>query len=80
MLSGKRLRLRAHTIAIARDDRGCDVAVIVPAGAIVRLMDDVTDSNRFVLVDWGGRVCQMFSVDLHERGIVVARAAAGSNA
>ena len=79
MLSGKRLRLNGPTIAIARDERGCDVAVIVPAGAIVRLMDDVSDTHRFVLVDWGGRVCQMFSVDLRERGTVVARAAAASN-
>jgi hypothetical protein len=78
MLSGKRVRLQAPTVAIARDERGCDVAVLVPAGGIVRLMDDVSDENRLVLVDWGGRVCQMFSVDLRERGLVVARAAAGN--
>ena len=77
MLSqGKRLRLKTGTIAVAPDDQGKQVAVIVPAGSVVVVIKNVDQGDQVVLVKWREATCQMFSADLRERGEVAKDAAA----
>lgn len=64
------VRLSRATLAIANRD-GKNVAVTVPAGAYIEVAD-LSTANRLVEVEWEGEMVQMFAVDVHERGELVA--------
>ena len=66
--AGDRFRLKTPTLAVAPDESGVKVAAIVPAGAIVELIEQMADTAGLVFVRWGGMTYEMFSVDLRERG------------
>ncbi len=68
MPRGTRLRLNTPTVAVKLHDAGTKVAAIVPAGAIVVLVDDMPEGSGLMLVAWDGHMCQMFSEDLKTRG------------
>jgi hypothetical protein len=73
MPQGTRLRLNTPTIAVTLDEAGTKVAAIVPAGAIVVLVDDMPEGSGLMVVEWSGTMCQMFSEDLRTRGEAIAR-------
>ena len=68
MLSGKRFRLKAETIAIETngDKR---IAVHVPAGSVVTVESGPRpDDRRMLDILWEGRKIVMFSDDIQKRG------------
>jgi hypothetical protein len=69
--SGTRLRLKIPTIGVALHEDGRKVVLVAPLGAIVELLDPLTEADELVLVRLTGRTCQMFSIDLRERGEVI---------
>jgi hypothetical protein len=68
MLSGKRFRLKAETIAIETngDKR---IAIHVPAGSVVTVESDPRpDDRRMLDILWEGRKIVMFADDIRKRG------------
>jgi hypothetical protein len=68
MLSGKRFRLKAETIAIETngDKR---IAIHVPAGSVVTVESGPRPDDRRVLdILWEGRKIVMFADDIQKRG------------
>ena len=76
---GQRLRLKSPTIAVAPDNNNMKVAAIAPAGATVEIHEDVTGAAQLVPVTWDGKLCEMFSEDLRERGQLTTAAALSSS-
>jgi hypothetical protein len=68
MLSGKRFRLKAETIAIETngDKR---IAIHVPAGSVVTVESGPRpDDRRMLDIRWEGRKILMFADDIQKRG------------
>jgi hypothetical protein len=69
MLSGKRFRLTAETIAIETID-GRRMAIHVPAGSIVTIESGPKlDDSRMLDVLWDGHKLVMFADDIQKRGV-----------
>ena len=66
--AGDRFRIKTPTIALTADENGVKVAAIVPAGAVIGLIEEITELNSLVLVNWGATSCWMFAQDIHKRG------------
>ena len=71
---GERYRLSAPTIGVRLDDHGQKVAVMLPGGAIVELVENA-EIGGTLLVDWNGNSCHVFSEDLRTRGALVVSSA-----
>jgi hypothetical protein len=71
MLTGRRFKIANPTMALDVLD-GQRVAVIIPAGATVKVVSGPTsESDRLVDVLWDGRTVAMFAFDLTVRGTEV---------
>jgi hypothetical protein len=74
---GHRYLLRSHTLALAglhnRPVTKYSVRLLgsstelIPAGAVVKVIDGPLDGNRLVDVDWEGKAVMMFTTDIRER-------------
>ena len=53
---------------------GKRIPVTVPKGAVVKVMNGPLDGTRLVDVEWDGEAVMMFTVDLRERGTLIAQA------
>lgn len=68
MLSGRHFRLKDPTLGIEAK-AGQRTAVMVPAGAVVRVVKGPRpDDKRMVDVIWGERTLVMFTEDIERRG------------
>lgn len=67
MLTGKRFNLRSDTIAVA-DKGGKREAIVIPAGAIVKVISGPNHGDRRIDVLWEGKTVMMFAVDISTRG------------
>ena len=47
------------------------VAIWIPAGAVVRVVEGFVNAAGFVEIEWDGTIVQIFSVDLHDRGELI---------
>ena len=65
-----RYRLRTTTVAIHQEATG-PVATSIPAGTVLKVSDDATNSSGFVEVEWDGKSVQVFAVDLRDRGELI---------
>ena len=78
MLTGKRFRLKADTLAIESNDGENRIAVTVPAKAIVEVISGPRpDDKRMVDVRWSDRILVMFAEDVQGRGQEVTGQKAG---
>jgi hypothetical protein len=71
MLSGKRFRLKADTIAIETngDER---IAIHVPAGSVITVESGPRpDDRRLLDVRWDDRKIVMFADDIQNRGELI---------
>jgi hypothetical protein len=59
VMRGPRFRTTTPTQAVLIQD-GPNVAVTVPAGSIVEVVDGPLDSNRLMDVQWDGKIVMMF--------------------
>jgi hypothetical protein len=75
-VNGKAFRLATATIAIETVE-GKGTAMLIPAGAIVRVSGEASDDARMIHVLWQARRVTIFKLDLRERGLKVRTAAAG---
>jgi hypothetical protein len=68
MLSGKRFRLKAETIAIeTKGDKR--TALHVPAGSVITIESGPRpDDRRMLDIRWDGRKLVMFADDIQQRG------------
>jgi hypothetical protein len=73
---GKHYRLNAPTIALVRHDAK-NLATTIPAGGVVEIMKDPAETGRTTPVRWDGKDCEMFTIDLRERGEEVKAGSAG---
>jgi hypothetical protein len=74
MTHGKYYRIRAETIAVAPSDaEGRKVAITIPANAIVKIICASSDPDDTSDVLWDGKICEIFTRDLSERGDELAR-------
>ena len=69
----QRFRLKTATIATITDGPDNRIAVQLPAGAQIVILDQIhpdapLDSTHQVKVDWGGKLVSMFLVDIQEKG------------
>lgn len=75
---GQRFRLKTDTIATVFQDDGKRVAVQIPAGGVILVIDSVpdpvVDRNQQVNAKWEGRTVTLFAVDIGERGKRIPRA------
>jgi hypothetical protein len=62
------------TLAIMSLPNGKRIPVTVPKGAIAKLVNGPLDGTRLVDVEWDGEAVMMFTVDLRERGTLIAQA------
>ena len=60
-------RLNTPTLAIDSSDDNKRVPLLIPAGAVVRLMGTL-NGGRLVDVAWDGKTVAMFTLDLQHRG------------
>lgn len=74
MTHGKRYRIRTATIALAPDAKGRKVAITIPEGAIVRIVDVPVEGSQSLNVEWEGKTCELFTQDLRDRGEEVSSA------
>ena len=77
-LIGKQFRLKSDTVAVDEAD-GEAVAITLPKGAILKVVDDSGDHDRFLDVTWDGRPCAVFLSDLQDRGEEIADHSAGAH-
>jgi hypothetical protein len=75
VVQGNRYRLKLPTIAVRQSetDRG-RVAVTIPEGEIVEIIETPEAAEGMVMVQWNGRGCAVFREDLSERDERVASA------
>jgi hypothetical protein len=74
LVSGNPYALSASTIAIVSSADGKRVAVQIPRGAVVQVLAGPTEGNRLIEVRWDGKDCEIFTIDLQERGQAVRAA------
>jgi hypothetical protein len=55
---------------------GKRIPVTVPKGSVVKVVNGPLDGTRLVDVEWDGEAAMMFTIDLRERGTLVAAASA----
>jgi len=78
MTRGTRYCLKTATVAVAPEEaEGHKVAITIPAGGIVEVLRTCADGERLLMVQWEGKLCEMFTEDLRERGEVVGVTSAG---
>ena len=67
MLTGRRFRLLVETMAVeeAGDHR---IAVLIPAGTVVKVVSGPTPGDRMLDVLWEARHLSLFAIDLQKRG------------
>lgn len=74
-----RYRLRTPTICL-QNSLPHPVAILIPAGSVVRLADSVAETAGLVEVEWEGKSGQIFAVDLRDRGELIKAMSATSGA
>jgi hypothetical protein len=47
---------------------GQNLAITVPKGAVISVVDGPMDGTRLVDVTWDGKTLMMFTIDLKQRG------------
>ena len=75
-MQGEYYKLNAPTLAIMSLPNGKRIPVTVPKGALVKVVNGPLDGTRLVDVEWDGEAVMMFTVDLRERGTLIAQASA----
>jgi hypothetical protein len=73
-MQGEYYKLNTPTLAIMSLPNGKRIPVTVPKGAVVKVMNGPLDGTRLVDVEWDGEAVMMFTVDLRERGTLIAQA------
>jgi len=73
MLSGKQFKILRATLAV-ESVNGKRTAVVVPNGAIVRVISGPTVADPLVNLHWGSRRVEMFAIDVQNRGAEVTSA------
>jgi hypothetical protein len=68
MTPGKRYRIKIATMVLAPDAQGRKLAITIPEGGIVQLVDGPVEGSRSLKVRWEGQTCEMFTQDLRDRG------------
>jgi hypothetical protein len=68
MKPGAAYRLRTPTIGAIRDGDARPLPIMLPAGAVLTVVDDDLGRTGYVRVQWDQRIVTMFSIDLRERG------------
>ncbi len=71
---GEYYKLNTPTLAIMSLPNGKRIPVTVPKGAIVTVVNGPLDGTRLVDVEWDGDMVLMFTIDLRERGSLIAQA------
>ena len=66
-MQGSSYRLKTPTLGIISED-GHRKSVIIPIGAVVRVISGPLDNNRLVDVIWEDKSIMMFTQDVRERG------------
>jgi hypothetical protein len=66
-MRGERFRLAGPTIAVLFSE-GRKTAIIVPAGETIKAVNDPTEGNPVLDVEWDGKILEMFVQDIRERG------------
>ena len=73
-MQGEYYKLNTPTLAIMSLPNGKRIPVTVPKGAVVMVVNGPLDGTRLVDVEWDGEAVMMFTIDLRERGTVIAQA------
>jgi hypothetical protein len=63
-------KLRSTTIAVHRTATR-PVAVYIPSGTVLKVINGAADADGFVQAEWDGESVQIFAVDLRERGEII---------
>jgi hypothetical protein len=63
----QRFRMKIPTLAITTQD-GANIAVMIPKGAEVEVIDGPLNGNRLVDVRWDGKTVMVFTNDIRDRG------------
>ena len=79
MLTGTLIRLKSSVLGIYSDG-GQRTAVMVPGGAIVKIISGSHTEDRMMDLLWDGRVVAAFAVDIVNRGEDVATSRRGRSA
>jgi hypothetical protein len=66
-MRGQSFRLHTPTLGITTVD-GQNLAITVPKGAVISVVDGPMDGTRLVDVTWDGKTLMMFTIDLKQRG------------
>jgi hypothetical protein len=70
-------RLQTKTLVL-REGSTRPVAMLLPAGSLLRMCEGFLNSSGLVEVEWEGENVQVFAVDLRERGeLIKAMSATG---
>jgi hypothetical protein len=64
---GQRFRLKSPTLAIMTQD-GANIAVMIPKGAEVEVIDGPLNGNRLVEIRWECKTVMVFTNDIRDRG------------
>ena len=75
-MQGEYYRLNTPTLAILSLPDGKRIPRTVPKDAVVKVVNGPLDGTRLVDVEWNGEMVMMFTIDLRERGTLVAQASA----
>jgi hypothetical protein len=73
-MQGEYYKLNTPTLAIMSLPNGKRIPVTVPKGAVVMVVNGPLDGTRLVDVEWDGEAVMMFTIDLRERGTLIAQA------
>ena len=68
-----RYRLGNETVAVHTEGTH-PVAIIIPCGTILNVLDRLADTGGFVDVEWDGKTCKIFNVDLRARAEIIGSA------
>jgi hypothetical protein len=75
-MQGQHYRLNTPILGIMSLPNDKRIPVTIPKGAVVKVVNGPLDGTRLVDVEWDGEEVMMFTVDLRERGTLVAAASA----
>ena len=75
-MQGEYYKLNTPTLAIMSLPNGKRIPVTVPKGAVVTVTNGPLDGTRLVDVEWEGDAVMMFTIDLRERGTLIAQPSA----
>jgi hypothetical protein len=73
-MHGEYYKLNTPTLAIMSLPNGKRIPVTVPKGAVVMVVNGPLDGTRLVDVEWDAEAVMMFTIDLRERGTLIAQA------